>query len=816
MMKTKIKLTILAIVLTLSLSAQEYLPFATSDYAGVTGVHLQPASIADSRFKADIMLSGTSFGFYNDFLGIDPYVFWHPKLTESLGEWEELQYVKKNFDGSDKNFQFSFQQDLMGFMISLSDKDAIAFTPSVRTIINLDNISEELATLADNGLEYPDLWNIKLKNVNFSMQSNVWASYGFTYARVISDKEKHFFKAGVTAKLSQGLLSSYSFIKDLNYEFNTSDTLSLFQSDVSYGASDNIYQLDNGDFSYRFLANPSLTFDFGFVYEFRPKWSTFKYDMDGKTNLWRRDKSKYLFKLGVSITDLGSVRYRRNPLSKDFSADVESWYIGDVSINSYQDFDSLVHERFLKFYDVDSKYNMNLPTALSIQADWNIWKGFYLNVSPFLAFNKGIKDPNKVHYFSSWNVIPRFDSKWFGLSVPMQYTSFGQTNIGLGVRMGCFWMGSNDVISFLTSKGYRYGASFSMAMKVPIYYHRPHDRDGDKVSDRKDKCKDIPGLLALKGCPDTDGDGITDQLDKCPETPGIIEMNGCPDSDLDGITDLEDQCPEVKGLAYYKGCPDSDGDSLVDSKDECPFNAGSASMNGCPDQDADGIADKNDNCPTLPGTIENKGCPFVDSDGDGVKDNEDHCPGVKGPVENFGCPYSDADQDGIPDKDDECPSLPGTTVFRGCPDTDSDGISDKYDQCPTIAGIAANNGCPEIKKEEQEVINKAFANLEFETGKSIIKTTSLASLDELAALLIKKPEFKLLLSGHTDNVGKPEKNMELSKSRTLAVQTYLTGKGVDKAKIRTEWFGQNKPIAENTTAEGRQRNRRVEMNIVFE
>lgn len=57
---------------------------------------------------------------------------------------------------------------------------------------------------------------------------------------------------------------------------------------------------------------------------------------------------------------------------------------------------------------------------------------------------------------------------------------------------------------------------------------------------------------------------------------------------------------------------------------------------------------------------------------------------------------------------------------------------DKYDLCPSVAGVAVNNGCPEIKKEEQEVINKAFANLEFETGKSIIKEASKVSLNELA------------------------------------------------------------------------------------
>jgi outer membrane protein OmpA-like peptidoglycan-associated protein len=216
------------------------------------------------------------------------------------------------------------------------------------------------------------------------------------------------------------------------------------------------------------------------------------------------------------------------------------------------------------------------------------------------------------------------------------------------------------------------------------------------------------------------------------------------------------------------------------------------------------------------GTRENKGCPYVDSDGDGITDDVDNCPGVKGPIENHGCPYLDTDNDSIPDKDDDCPSIAGKAVFRGCPDTDGDGISDKYDLCPTIPGVMQNNGCPEIKKEEQEILKKAFNNLEFETGKSIIRASSLSSLDELATVLMKRSEFKLSLAGHTDNVGKPESNLTLSKNRTLAVKNYLIKKGIEPERIKTEWFGQTKPIAPNETPEGRQQNRRVEMNIVFE
>jgi outer membrane protein OmpA-like peptidoglycan-associated protein len=119
-----------------------------------------------------------------------------------------------------------------------------------------------------------------------------------------------------------------------------------------------------------------------------------------------------------------------------------------------------------------------------------------------------------------------------------------------------------------------------------------------------------------------------------------------------------------------------------------------------------------------------------------------------------------------------------------------------------------------LNKEEEEILKKAFDNLEFETAKAIIRESSLASLDELASLMQKKPNWRLKISGHTDNQGKPATNMQLSKNRALAVKNYLMTKGISEDRFKVEWFGQTKPIADNKTPEGRQKNRRVEMLII--
>ena len=110
----------------------------------------------------------------------------------------------------------------------------------------------------------------------------------------------------------------------------------------------------------------------------------------------------------------------------------------------------------------------------------------------------------------------------------------------------------------------------------------------------------------------------------------------------------------------------------------------------------------------------------------------------------------------------------------------------------------------------------AFDNLEFASSKAIILSASKPSLDELSKVMLENESFNLLISGHTDNVGKAQTNLSLSKRRAEAVEAYLIAKGVYKARMTVKYFGETTPIADNNTAEGRQKNRRVEMKIVFE
>jgi OOP family OmpA-OmpF porin len=222
----------------------------------------------------------------------------------------------------------------------------------------------------------------------------------------------------------------------------------------------------------------------------------------------------------------------------------------------------------------------------------------------------------------------------------------------------------------------------------------------------------------------------------------------------------------------------------------------------------------------------------IDSDKDGVPDNADKCPGTPAgvAVDNDGCPL-DSDKDGVYDYMDKCPGTPaGVAVDNdGCPlDSDKDGVYDYLDKCPgTPAGVKVDkDGCP--PPVVQKVVPQAAAapeliekgrttlNVLFDTNKADIKKNSFKEVDTLAAVLKQYPEINVVIEGHTDSVGSDAYNKKLSQSRADAVKKYMVDKaGIDAKRIKAVGFGEEKPVADNATKEGKAKNRRVEAAVDY-
>ena len=121
-----------------------------------------------------------------------------------------------------------------------------------------------------------------------------------------------------------------------------------------------------------------------------------------------------------------------------------------------------------------------------------------------------------------------------------------------------------------------------------------------------------------------------------------------------------------------------------------------------------------------------------------------------------------------------------------------------------------------LNQAEQQIIDAALKNriIEFESGSAILAASGVQILDEIAVALKRVGGKKVKILGHTDSSGDADKNIILSQQRADAVKTYLISKNIPAESLSTEGLGSNKPVADNTTVEGRKKNRRIEFEVL--
>jgi OOP family OmpA-OmpF porin len=241
---------------------------------------------------------------------------------------------------------------------------------------------------------------------------------------------------------------------------------------------------------------------------------------------------------------------------------------------------------------------------------------------------------------------------------------------------------------------------------------------------------------------------------------------------------------------------DPDKDGIAGSTDKCPEQAGPA-PDGCPktDSDGDGVADVCDRCPDKPSPAPD-GCPVTDRgqdlDGDGVSGAADRCPREAGPAPD-GCPLADPDGDGIAGAEDRCP-----------------------DQAETFNAFEDRDGCPDEIPPELETLNIEGQKIAFGVNTAELDQGSRGILDAVADSLRQFSETRIEISGHTDNRGSADYNLELSRKRADAVVNYLVGRGIDRGRLVTRGAGADEPVADNRSERGRAANRRIEFRLLPE
>ncbi|HSZ33944.1 MAG TPA: DUF5723 family protein [Puia sp.] len=435
------------------LLAQQNLGIRNSNYAGIQGSLLNPSSIADSKLKWDINIISVDEVFDNTFL-------YAPKNSLSFfgvnkiikgSIHEDLFLTHFNSQDPGKLYNLTFSAEVLGpsFFIKVAKKHTIGFTIAERSYSNIKDISGNLAQNSFAYLLQPDLWHTDFHDSTSRVNAMNWISYGFHYATVLYNKGRDELKGGISLNYLQGIAAAYTKNTNITYRINDTANIVFTNTSVDYGRTDiDTYRKINnyGDLNH----GHGFGMDIGFTYLHLKDPAVYNAEQDED----KQKGSNYVYRIGVSLIDVGYINFNRNSASYHLqtdSANFSNWHQSKFSSNVQ--FDQTLSAVFYKGDSLKSltanHFNMALPAAISIQADWNIYKNFFANLTIIKGLghgnNPGVTRPDV------YSLTPRYETLWGEVSIPMSLLYYNQwrPRIGMAVRVYYFFIGGDAPGSLL-------------------------------------------------------------------------------------------------------------------------------------------------------------------------------------------------------------------------------------------------------------------------------------------------------------------------------------------------------------------------------
>ncbi|MGB1207335.1 MAG: DUF5723 family protein [Chitinophagales bacterium] len=446
---------------SLSLSAQDFIGFNTTPYAGVNSIDLQPASIAGTVYKFDITAVGASIFAHNNFAQFDPKAFY---------SWSLDPEKSSIMDGANglTNIYTNTRVQLPSVMYDIDFNSAVALTIQHRSSFQLKGLSPEVSQLYYSDFQNEDyLGQQYTSGVDMRMLS--WMEVGLTYGRVLLIGENQRLKFGARVKYLGGLSSAYLSSDLVTYEVQDS-TLNITKGNFEYAHSAN---LDPYKFN---LESSSIGFDLGFKYSYG---------------------NRIVF--GVSVLDIGKLRFAKTDESGDFAltnssleleeanygnfeaANASNWELGISNYNGLNGFDSML-ETEAEFSNTQPDYDVALPTALSLQFTAYLWESgvfegggyqnIYINVATYHALNTN-PDTKRITAFNTYTITPGVYTLSVAAGMPVTIMNdLESTRIGMFMRLGPFIFGSKNIVSHLFADSVN-ELDLYAALKVPILKSKP-------------------------------------------------------------------------------------------------------------------------------------------------------------------------------------------------------------------------------------------------------------------------------------------------------------------------------------------------------
>jgi hypothetical protein len=419
--------------------SQSYIGNTLDNYSGIHGVINNPSSIVGSPFKSDINILSVSIFGGSDYFGIDI-----GNIISSNGGFDFDEETEK-FPTNENNFFFN--TDVLGpsFMMNINKKSSIGLITRARGFFNINHINGELYETVADDFETDSDFAFDSSNLNGT--AHVWAEIGLSYGRILLDKTNHVLKGGATLKYLQGAGSVFFGTPGLQGSYDNATENLTTQGVLNYGSTQGF---DEDDINFDELSS-GIGLDIGFTYQWHP---------ERENDSIRLFRDPYKIKVGISVTDFGSITYNDSEVS---IYDLNN----SVSTSNYdEDVEEFLDNNYPSTETIQNS-KIKLPSALHLMVDYRLTRKFLVSVQANLSLVKQATElSNSV--INTFILAPRYETKWFTFYTPVSLRQYGDFAFGGGFRLGPLTLGSGSVFSNLLSNSSK-TTDVYVGLKIPIY-----------------------------------------------------------------------------------------------------------------------------------------------------------------------------------------------------------------------------------------------------------------------------------------------------------------------------------------------------------
>ncbi|GAB3915022.1 hypothetical protein GCM10028803_61270 [Larkinella knui] len=440
---------------TSSVFAQNFLGVAPSSYGGTQSIYLNPAFATDSKYGFYFNIGAGNAHLDNNYVRYKaPFSLTSLVLKRVPGQYKlsdgavlfRPEYLEEINNGKRKNA--TAWTDLRGpsLMVQLGDRAAIGLTTRLRATAQIKNASESLMSVVRAGLEDEKLYNIPSRDNLFNINTNTYAELGLTLAAALIQNEYQQLSVGVTVKRLQGITAGYLRNNGLSYRV-LSDTA---QSNSYYMQVDQL----NADLGYTtYLQDRGRSVTLRQLFDGNNPGRGWGADLGFSYQLKSADNpADYAFRLGVAITDLGSVRYRDDQYVQQYSVNTTNQRFTSSDFNNASGSEGIADVLRTKLNLTEAnnrgRFTSGLPTALSVNADINLGSGLY--VTGTILQDLRSKDAISIRQPSLIAVTPRLETSAFGVAIPLVVLN-NAFMAGASIRVGPVFLGTDNLFGMIGS-----------------------------------------------------------------------------------------------------------------------------------------------------------------------------------------------------------------------------------------------------------------------------------------------------------------------------------------------------------------------------